>query len=106
MLFPELVFKVHLAGQMSQISEDKSGICATCHDVRIGAGCRSGEAVVMVVPQCLFRFVAVLPPFLTLVYCGFREDSLTVTYQNAVQDYTKYISDNMQHNDCTVNPLL
>ena len=71
-----------------------------------GAGCRSGEAIAMDVPQCLFRFVAILPQFLTLVYCGFREDSLTVTYQNAVQDYTKYISDNMQHIDCAVNPLL
>jgi hypothetical protein len=60
----------------------------------------------MDVPQYLFRVVAVLPPFLTLVYRGFREDSLTDNYQNAVQDYIKYISDNMQHNNGTVNPLL
>jgi len=68
-----------------------------------GAGCRSGETVDTDVPQYLFR---VLPPFLTLLYCGFREESLTVNYQNAVQDYMKYISGNMQHNNGKVNPLL
>jgi hypothetical protein len=71
-----------------------------------GAVCRSGEAVDMDVPQYLFRVLAILPPFLTLVYCGFREDSLTVNYQNAVQDYMKYLSGNMQRNNGKVNPLL